>query len=588
MNKDKPILFIRADASPSIGTGHIMRCIALGQAWEEIAENGYRGPENEELETKNQEQEPRNKKHASAHVVFICAELPEKLEERLRKEGFAVERITATPGSEADAQASLDAVRRYLSDRERSDTVSPNSSFILPLSSFPLWFVLDGYQFDVNYHRAIRSAGLRLMVIDDYNHLPEYECDLLLNQNMGAEEYQYKINAGAKLLLGIKYVLLRREFRDAAKRMVEFEPRKTLKSRIINSSHWNNENKKFQSLEKSGDTFPMFGKKVLVTMGGADTHNVTTKVLEALNRLVSSGLEVKAVLGASNPWLGEVERKACQSRHKIEILRGADNMAALMLWADFAITAAGSTCWELCCLGTPMILTVTAENQSGIARGLDGKKAILHFDYSNEKQFGGQIEELLKNGVLRCVLGRRSRRILDGRGTSRVVFELFCGSLRENPMIHLDRVATGDCRLLWLWANDAETRRNSYAHEYISWRKHENWFRGKMTDQSCRMYVLRAGELPLGLIRYDQISEGVVELSFSVDKQYRGRGVGSALVNRSVEDLRRSTSDIKKVEANVFKSNASSLALFRKCGFSVLCEPVIDGIPSVKWEKWVV
>ena len=41
-----------------------------------------------------------------------------------------------------------------------------------------------------------------------------------------------------------------------------------------------------------------------------------------------------------------------------------------MLWAELAITAAGSTCWELACLGVPAVTIVTAENQRGIAASL--------------------------------------------------------------------------------------------------------------------------------------------------------------------------------------------------------------------------
>jgi spore coat polysaccharide biosynthesis predicted glycosyltransferase SpsG len=64
-------LLIRADASVSIGTGHIMRMIALGQAWQ--AQGG--------------------------EVHFLCAEITSALEERLASEGFQLSRISAVLGS---------------------------------------------------------------------------------------------------------------------------------------------------------------------------------------------------------------------------------------------------------------------------------------------------------------------------------------------------------------------------------------------------------------------------------------------------------------------------------------------------------
>ena len=64
------------------------------------------------------------------------------------------------------------------------------------------WLVLDGYQFDANFHRAVREAGNKLLVVDDYNHLDYYDCDILLNQNIGADQLSYKTSTGTRLLFG--------------------------------------------------------------------------------------------------------------------------------------------------------------------------------------------------------------------------------------------------------------------------------------------------------------------------------------------------------------------------------------------------
>ena len=69
-------MLIRADATLQMGTGHVMRCLALAQAWQDA--NG-------------------------GAVTFLSAPLPPALESRLRGEGMAVAALTAEPGSEADA-----------------------------------------------------------------------------------------------------------------------------------------------------------------------------------------------------------------------------------------------------------------------------------------------------------------------------------------------------------------------------------------------------------------------------------------------------------------------------------------------------
>jgi len=224
-------LIIRADASSRIGTGHVMRCIALGQAWMERAEGGDLKPE----------------------VVFICSEISDVLAERLKSEEFSLVHIDAEPGSSEDVQQTLDILSGLPLPVVDAVAIAPASLRVRshPSSFSSFWLVLDGYRFNTDYHRALRQTGRRLLLIDDCNHLSEYECDILLNQNINAAELNYTINPEARLLLGTDYILLRREF--------------------------------FQGLEKSGRKVPRSGKiNLLITMGGADPDNVTLKVIEAL------------------------------------------------------------------------------------------------------------------------------------------------------------------------------------------------------------------------------------------------------------------------------------------------------------------
>ena len=159
------ILLIRADASVSIGTGHIMRMIALAQAWQ----NG------------------------GGEAVFLCAEITPALEARLKEEGFLLEKIQASPGSRNDLEATCAAIARY------------------GAASIPV--ALDGYQFDADFQLGLKKAGCRLLVMDDYGHASFYHADWVLNQNICASEELYaRRTLHTRLLLGTKFALLRREF----------------------------------------------------------------------------------------------------------------------------------------------------------------------------------------------------------------------------------------------------------------------------------------------------------------------------------------------------------------------------------------
>lgn len=180
MEENVPLL-IRADASASIGTGHIMRCLALAQAWQ----------------------------NRGRDVLFICAQITSLLEERIKAEGFKVRTISVKPGSQEDCKETFRLVE---------DGVSS-----------PL--VLDGYHFDANYQLGLKERGCRLLVMDDYGHADFYHADFVLNQNVTAQEQLYaRRNTGTQLLLGPKYALLRKEFSEYRgwKREIPEKARKVL------------------------------------------------------------------------------------------------------------------------------------------------------------------------------------------------------------------------------------------------------------------------------------------------------------------------------------------------------------------------
>jgi UDP-2,4-diacetamido-2,4,6-trideoxy-beta-L-altropyranose hydrolase len=156
-------LLIRADASPKIGAGHVMRCLALSKAWQ----------------------------FSGGDVTFACAEVLPTVQERLQQEGFRLVAIEDEPGNEQDAQRTGDLAKQLQSD----------------------WVVVDGYRFAPDFYRRLRGMGLRSLAIDDDGRFDGYVSDAVLNQNASATETMYRNRQGyTKLLLGSSFVLLRPEF----------------------------------------------------------------------------------------------------------------------------------------------------------------------------------------------------------------------------------------------------------------------------------------------------------------------------------------------------------------------------------------
>ena len=57
------------------------------------------------------------------------------------------------------------------------------------------WIVVDGYQFDSAYQKALRAAGMKVLFIDDNGEASPYSADLILNQNLHASEAMYRDRA---------------------------------------------------------------------------------------------------------------------------------------------------------------------------------------------------------------------------------------------------------------------------------------------------------------------------------------------------------------------------------------------------------
>lgn len=360
MLTESPTLVIRADADTRIGTGHLMRCLALAQAWREHG----------------------------GEAVFVTACDSPALKQRLRNEGFNVVEIRGAHPDPVDARTIMNVLAAH-----------PGA-----------WLVLDGYHFDSAYQRQVkeRETGRRLLVIDDTAHLDRYYSDIVLNQNPHAHRLHYSRAPCTRLLLGTSYALLRREFWA-----------------------WRGHRREV----------PAIAKKVLVTMGGSDPDNVTLKVIQALVRIDIPDLEAVVVIGPSNPHREALRRAAESSPFPVSLVENVENMPELMAWADMAVSAGGTTVWELLFLGVPTLALPIADNQREIMSILTEWGFVEGPDQDPDGAdvncpIGIKMQRLVLNDDRRTLLARRGRQLVDGRGVLRVA-EVLRGQAADN------RVAAG-------------------------------------------------------------------------------------------------------------------------------------------------
>src|SRR3990172_3162889 len=176
MEPAKRTVVIRAGGGQAIGLGHVTRCLALA---EELIDRGMT-------------------------VTFLTRTPERPVLERMERARCGVERLDGS---------------------EEPSALGGRAAFV----------VVDLYGVTPAYQEAIRSAGARLLVVDDVARSPVV-ADLLLNQNLGVEAATYSVAPHTRVLLGPRYALLRRAFRGAT-------------------------------------ASPAVPIRLLVTMGGSDPHN---------------------------------------------------------------------------------------------------------------------------------------------------------------------------------------------------------------------------------------------------------------------------------------------------------------------------
>jgi len=340
------MLLLRCDAGPDIGSGHFFRQLALAECARERGRDA-------EIAI----HEPADGLRQQAeHLDVEILEIPEE------------------PGSAEDAARLVERARH------REATA----------------IVVDGYHFSPDYYRQI-DGPWTVAAVDDLAD-QSFPVDVLLNQNIDAEHLNYDTPDRTTRLLGLDYVLMRRQFR---------EKRRTIEQR-------------------DGPDVPERIERVFVFMGGADPTDQTAKVLHSLQSTEFDG-RLNVVVGDDNPHRESIRRAGDGLDAEIRYHENIARMADLMQGHHFSINAGGSTSWELACLGVPMMQIVVAENQRNIADGLELRNVSTCLGWHEEVstvRIADVFQTLANAPVRRREQIEGGMELVDGRGAPRVLDNL--------------------------------------------------------------------------------------------------------------------------------------------------------------------
>ena len=341
-------LLIRADATRQAGMGHVMRCLALAQAW----------------------------RNQGGRALFLGHCEGEQLQSRISSDGFDIIPLKQRHPDPVDLKTTIGILHKLNAGTTKRDT----------------WLVADGYHFDDAYQKGIKDAGYSLLLIDDYGQSGHCCSDIILNQNILADSSFYpNRNPETQLLLGPSYTLIRGEFKP-----------------------W----------RKAPRQIPDVAHKILVTMGGGDPDNLTLKVLQALQELTLPNIEVKVVIGHTNPNKHLFQEECVNAVHHMQILFSMKDMPELMAWSDLAIIQAGGTLWELLFMGCAVISYATTMFHEEILKTLDRMHIVNYLGYVDQMvptSLLSSIHDLSSSKEHREEVRRLGMDIVDGQGAERVL-----------------------------------------------------------------------------------------------------------------------------------------------------------------------
>lgn len=254
--------------------------------------------------------------------------------------------------------------------------------------------LVDSYYVTDFYLYNLRLSA-KVILMDD-RKTAVYPCDILVNYNIYGKTLGYeKDYPGTKLLLGCDYMPLRKEFQNA-----DYEVRGQV-------SH------------------------ILLTTGGGDGCHMALAMAKRIlsSRGSSDAAPVWHIICGPYSADGEALEEMTKEVPSIQIHKNVTNMSEIMKRCDVAVSAAGSTIYELCSVGVPTIGFFFAENQRLNMEAFGSSTPICNagdFSVNPEKVLDfieKEVEILSASLELRKKISMVERMIVDGRGAERLAGE---------------------------------------------------------------------------------------------------------------------------------------------------------------------
>ena len=314
---------------------------------------------------------------------------------RLQAAGAAVHFLTRTEGIDsaqetggfADAYVALDPALPV------RDDAALTAAYCHSVGATRL--IVDHYHADEHYQRVLLDSGVPWLQFDGAASMPLW-ADWIVSMSPAADEARYRAlqcRPQTRLLLGPHYAILREE-----------------------------------CLQRRGSLRPVSpqAERLLITFGGGDDRGACLASLEAIRH--AGRFETTILTSGYNPHISSIRVQLERTvGFRGRLLIDDTDVARRMTEADIAITAGGTTTFEMAMLGLPMLIIQIADNQRANAQAWQRTGVAVDLgplEELNMDRLRDQLVGLAGDPARREQMSMLGRQCVDGLGAERIAREL--------------------------------------------------------------------------------------------------------------------------------------------------------------------
>ena len=398
---------------------------------------------------------------------------------------------------------------------------------------------LDHYGLTGDYRTSLNEVGIFLSSLEDTEY-GRREADLVIDPSPSSAACYRPDDGSDRILRGVAFVPVRQSVR-----------------RVAASRH--------SGRDQLDPSEPI---RIVLMLGGTDALNATAELMRVV---IASNVSALCTVVVDRARWSSLPSSTRDVRFNFQ--EPSSSVIELFHDADVAVSAAGTTLWELLSMGVPTALIQLVANQSDnyhfvASRGLVvGLGSIADPSMSDEAR-GDLLKTFLTDQRLRAEIAQRGQYLVDGRGAERIV-SAWEGMLQPKARFEVREVVEGDASLLYDWRNDATVRAASRDTGLLEWSGHHSWVLGVITDPDRHLLLVTKNARPVATVRFDLEGPPVAawEVSIAVAPNLRGQGLGSQVLAAAEAHLRQLPRRADAIYAAMRRENHASANLFRAAGY---------------------